>query len=214
MVDRASPTAATSTRYNRSVIERMIRVANSFREAERMDRVDIAAMSLEERISAVERLRRERFGEDRAESRLDRVLVSADRPTSQARARGRTRGREALIANKRASARDNDLLDVALLEGSPPAGGGRSVGRKEGVRSNPSRGSDGCSATFYGPTDAHLGRDARASHERRAFFYREQVARHLRDGSWDRQHSLVIHRVTGSELRSDGRWSVACRVLG
>lgn len=30
-------------------------------------------------------------------------------------------GREALIANKRASARDKDLLDVALLERSPQA---------------------------------------------------------------------------------------------
>ena len=30
-------------------------------------------------------------------------------------------GRDALIANKRASARDKDLLDVALLERSPPA---------------------------------------------------------------------------------------------
>jgi hypothetical protein len=30
-------------------------------------------------------------------------------------------GRAALIANKRASARDKDLLDVALLERSPPA---------------------------------------------------------------------------------------------
>jgi hypothetical protein len=72
-----------NARYDRSVIERVVRVASSFREAERMDRADLAAMSLEERISAVERLRKERFGEDRAESRLDRVLVSADRPTRE-----------------------------------------------------------------------------------------------------------------------------------
>jgi hypothetical protein len=52
-------------------------------------------------------------------------------------------GREALIANKRASARAKDLLDVALLERSPatieskkrrhpraPRGGSRSVVRK------------------------------------------------------------------------------------
>jgi hypothetical protein len=65
------------------VIERVVRIAGSFREAERMDRDDLAAMSFEERISAVERLRRERFGEDRAESRLERVLVSADRPTGR-----------------------------------------------------------------------------------------------------------------------------------
>jgi hypothetical protein len=56
------------------VIERVVRVAASFREAEKMDREDLAVMTFEERISAVERLRRERFGEDRAESRLDRVL--------------------------------------------------------------------------------------------------------------------------------------------
>ena len=30
-------------------------------------------------------------------------------------------GREALLINKRAAARDKDLLDVALLERSPPA---------------------------------------------------------------------------------------------
>src|SRR5258708_21506439 len=91
--NRASTTVAGSASYNRSVIERVIRVAGNFRGAERMDRADLAAMSFEERISAVERVRRERFGEDRAESRLDRVLVSADRPTSEVRARGRTRGR-------------------------------------------------------------------------------------------------------------------------
>jgi hypothetical protein len=34
-------------------------------------------------------------------------------------------GRDALIANKRAAARDKDLLDVALLERSPPAGRSR-----------------------------------------------------------------------------------------
>jgi hypothetical protein len=30
-------------------------------------------------------------------------------------------GRDALITNKRTAARDKDLLDVALLERSPPA---------------------------------------------------------------------------------------------
>ena len=47
-----------------AVIERVFRVARSFREAEEMDRRDLAALSFEERISGVERLRRERFGED------------------------------------------------------------------------------------------------------------------------------------------------------
>jgi hypothetical protein len=41
-------------------------------------------------------------------------------------------GREALIANKRASARDKDLLDVALLERSPPVLRGKKRGRTEG----------------------------------------------------------------------------------
>ena len=70
------------------VIERIVRVAENFREAEGMDRADLAEMSLEQRISAVERLRRERFGEDRAESRLERALVGADRPKGEVRARG------------------------------------------------------------------------------------------------------------------------------
>ena len=41
-------------------------------------------------------------------------------------------GRDALIANKRASARDKDLLDVALLERSPPARRPGSRRRKKG----------------------------------------------------------------------------------
>jgi hypothetical protein len=134
------------SRNTRSVIERVLRVAKNFAEAQDADRHDIAAMSFEERISAVERLRRERFGEDRSQSRLDRVLVCADLPSREVRARRwsrprRTRGaeadrgsakelsapgrifaplfvigREALIANKRAAGRDKDKLDVALLE--------------------------------------------------------------------------------------------------
>jgi hypothetical protein len=62
------------------VIERVIRVANTFEEAEAFDREDIVALSLEERISGVERLRKVWFGEDSSQSRLDRVLVCADRP--------------------------------------------------------------------------------------------------------------------------------------
>lgn len=42
-------------------------------------------------------------------------------------------GRDALIANKRASARDKDLLDVALLERSPPA---RTVKRRRRNKSS------------------------------------------------------------------------------
>ena len=62
------------------MIQRVLRTATGFAEAAQLDRQDIAAMTFEERISEVERLRRIWFGEDPAESRLDRVLVSADRP--------------------------------------------------------------------------------------------------------------------------------------
>jgi hypothetical protein len=72
-------------------MERVFRVAKSFREAEEMDRRDIAALSFEERISAVEALRRQHFGEDRPESRLERVLVCADRPSRALRPRRKTR---------------------------------------------------------------------------------------------------------------------------
>jgi hypothetical protein len=74
------------------MIERIVRTAHSFEEAAEIDRQDVAAMSIEERISGVERLRRVWFIEDRAESRLDRVLVCADLPSGK------------------------DLRDVALLE--------------------------------------------------------------------------------------------------
>jgi hypothetical protein len=119
------------------VIERIVRVASSFEEADELDRQDVAAMSFEERISGVERLRRVWFGEDRAESRLERVLECADLPPHVLTGisgvsfdeawQGRVEadfvrtplyviGREALLRNKRASARDKDLRDVALLE--------------------------------------------------------------------------------------------------
>jgi hypothetical protein len=69
------------------VIERIIRTANSFEEAAELDRDDVAAMSLEERISGVERLRRIWLLENRAESRLDRVLERADLPSRPAATR-------------------------------------------------------------------------------------------------------------------------------
>jgi hypothetical protein len=120
------------------VIERIVRVANSFEEAAEMDRGDIAALSFEERISGVERLRRVWFGEDRAESRLERVLVCADLPSRSlppdrgARGGGARRaapdGRSGRVRradprklqNKRASGREKDLRDVALLEEQRP----------------------------------------------------------------------------------------------
>jgi hypothetical protein len=46
------------------MIERIVRVADSFEEAADLDRQDVASMSFEERISGVERLRRSWFGED------------------------------------------------------------------------------------------------------------------------------------------------------
>jgi len=60
-------------------MEPVLRVAKSFREAAEIDRRDIAALSLEERISLVEAIRRKHFDESGAESRLERVLVCADR---------------------------------------------------------------------------------------------------------------------------------------
>jgi hypothetical protein len=88
------------------VIERLVRVANSFEEADEIDRQDVAAMSFEERISGVERLRRVWFGEDRAESRLERVLERADLPTGSARP-DREEGRPSLrVLEPRAVALD------------------------------------------------------------------------------------------------------------
>jgi hypothetical protein len=60
------------------VIERVFRVASGFHEAEAIDRRDIAALSFEERISVVERLRRQHFGEDGSRPRLERVLECDD----------------------------------------------------------------------------------------------------------------------------------------
>jgi hypothetical protein len=71
IVGKLGALAATRRRGNTfAAIERVVHAACSFREAEEIDRSDIAAMSFEERISAVEHLRRQRSGEDRAESRL------------------------------------------------------------------------------------------------------------------------------------------------
>jgi hypothetical protein len=87
------------------MIERVIRIANTFAEAEAFDRADIAALSMEARISGVERLRRSWFGEDRAQSRLERVLVCAD------------------------------LVDVAQLEALPPPAHPRDSRGKRRTRS-------------------------------------------------------------------------------
>jgi hypothetical protein len=74
------------------MIERIVRVASSFDEARSMDEDDIARLSFEERISAVERLRRIWFGEDRAESRLERVLEVIDLAPRPVRPHRRPRG--------------------------------------------------------------------------------------------------------------------------
>jgi hypothetical protein len=60
------------------VVERILRAAHSFEEVEEFDRQDMARLSLEERVSAVEQLRRTWFGEARAQSRLDRILVATN----------------------------------------------------------------------------------------------------------------------------------------
>ena len=69
-----------------------MRLAENFQEVEELDRQDMSRLTLEERVSAVEQLRRTWFG-------------------------------EAPAANKRASGRDKDLRDVAMLEylSPPPA---------------------------------------------------------------------------------------------
>ena len=58
------------------MLERVLRVAHGWREAEELDRDDLGRLSVEERISAVAELRRAWFGEDRLRSRLVRVLVA------------------------------------------------------------------------------------------------------------------------------------------
>jgi hypothetical protein len=77
------------------VIERIVRVASSFEEADALDRQDVAAMSFEERISGVERLRRVWFGEGRAQSLLTRVLERADLPARSVPPDRRSRRRRA-----------------------------------------------------------------------------------------------------------------------
>jgi hypothetical protein len=46
------PHGRSRVSYAGLVIDRIVRVAGSFREAERMDRADLAAMSFEERVSS------------------------------------------------------------------------------------------------------------------------------------------------------------------
>ncbi len=74
------------------VIERILRVAHSFEEVEEFDRQDMARLSLEERVSAVEQLRRIWFGEAKAQSRLDRILVATNLEARSLRAGGGPRG--------------------------------------------------------------------------------------------------------------------------
>ncbi len=58
-------------------MERIIRFARTHEEAELCDREDLERLTFEERINAVEQLRKVWFGEDRALPRLDRALTSA-----------------------------------------------------------------------------------------------------------------------------------------
>ncbi|MEI7893789.1 MAG: hypothetical protein WCI05_11895 [Myxococcales bacterium] len=90
-------------RDNRTVFEKVLRVASTFSEVEAMDREDLARLTFEERISAVETLRRVWFGEDRPESRLERVLVVADLHERPLRARRGTplAGTGAELGNER-----------------------------------------------------------------------------------------------------------------
>jgi endonuclease/exonuclease/phosphatase family metal-dependent hydrolase len=72
---------------NQQVIERILRAAQSFEEVEKLDRQDMARLSLEERVSAVEQMRRTWFGEAPTQSRLDRILVATDLEARSLRSR-------------------------------------------------------------------------------------------------------------------------------
>ena len=74
------------------VVERILRAAHSFEEVEEFDRQDMARLSLEERVSAVEQLRRTWFGEAPTQSRLDRILVATNLEARSLRAGGGPRG--------------------------------------------------------------------------------------------------------------------------
>jgi hypothetical protein len=70
-------------------MDRILRTVRSHREAEVCDRDDLQRLSIEERISAVEQLRRVWFGEAQAESRVERVLSTTSLEARKASSRRR-----------------------------------------------------------------------------------------------------------------------------
>lgn len=54
-------------------MDRTLRSADSHEEAAELDQTDLSRLTFEERINAVDQLRKVWFGEDRAQPRLERV---------------------------------------------------------------------------------------------------------------------------------------------
>jgi hypothetical protein len=74
-----------------SLMDRTLRSADSHEEVAEMDRADLSLLTFEERISAVEHLRRVWFGEDRTQPRLSRILTVTTLASRKVRARRRAR---------------------------------------------------------------------------------------------------------------------------
>jgi hypothetical protein len=72
-------------------VNRMIRTANTFSEAEAFDQEDVELLTFSERLAALADLRRVWFGEDRVRSRLVRVLTTTDLASRKVRAGRRPR---------------------------------------------------------------------------------------------------------------------------
>ena len=73
-------------------MERILRSVRGHQEAEACDRADLELMTFEERINAVEQLRKVWFGENRAQRRLERLLTVTTLASRKVSARRRSRG--------------------------------------------------------------------------------------------------------------------------
>jgi len=72
-------------------MDRTLRSADSHEEAAELDEADLSLLTFEERINAVEELRKVWFGEDRTQPRLERILTVTTLASRKVRARGRAR---------------------------------------------------------------------------------------------------------------------------
>ena len=72
-------------------MERILRSALGHKAAEAFDRADLERLSFEERINAVEQLRKVWFGENRAQPRLERLLTVTTLASRKVSARRRAR---------------------------------------------------------------------------------------------------------------------------